>query len=163
MKRVEEVIEEHNRKMVEKEEREMRRNSLIIFNLPESNKNQGRERVKEDANRCEYVFGGVLGVEEYTFDKVIRLGKKQEGKKRPTLVRMGEEYSKRSIISRTKQLSQAEDEVIKRLVIVPDLTEKQREEEAKLIQELKRRKENRERCSIKRGRIVSQENYRRSY
>ena len=148
---------------MEKEEREKRRNNLIIFNLPESNKNQGQERVKEDADRCEYVFGGALGVEEYSFDKVIRLGKKQEGRNRPTLVRMTEEHSKWSVIARGKQLRQSEDDVIKSLIIVPDLTEKQREEETQLRQELKRRRENGEMCIIKRGRIVSQENYRRSY
>lgn len=163
VKRVEEVMEENNRKMIEKEEREKRRNNLIIFNLPESNKSEGKERIKEDADRCEFIFGGVLQVEEYNFDKIIRLGKKQEGKTRPTLVRMEDEHSKWNLISRNKRLRSDEDEVIKSLVIVPDLTEKQREEEADLKRELKMRRDNGEQCVIKRGRIVSQQNPRGRY
>ena len=65
------------------------------------------------------------------------------------------------MISRTKQLSQAEDEVIKNLVIVLDLTEQQKAEEAQVRQELKRRRENGEKCIIKRGKIVNQDNNRR--
>ncbi|MPC51126.1 hypothetical protein E2C01_044966 [Portunus trituberculatus] len=51
----------------------------------ESDKQQVQDRVKDDSDWCEYVFGGALKVEEYNIEKFIRMGKKQEGKTRPTL------------------------------------------------------------------------------
>lgn len=72
----------------ESADRERRRKNQIIFNIPESTNEQGIEREKEDVDMCYQVFGDVLKVKRSKIEKVRRLGRKQERKVRPTLVRL---------------------------------------------------------------------------
>lgn len=161
--KMEKLLDKSERQREEKEDRERRRKNLIVFNMPESDKQLGKDREKEDVERCDLVFNNILQVEGCKIEKVFRLGKKQEGKIRPTLVKLEEEHSKWHIISKAKNLKQEEDEVIKRLIIALDMTPQQREEDFKLRQELRRKREEGESCYIKKGKIVSNMQMRNVY
>lgn len=161
VKRMEMLLAESERQKEEKEDRERRRKNVIIFNLPESNKEQGKDRELDDKQTCEQVFERTLNVGGCKIEKVFRLGKKQDAKVRPTMVKFEDEVSKWQIISKAKYLKEQKDETIKGLIISLDLTLQQREEDYKLRQELKRRREAGEQCIIKRGKIVTQQNIRR--
>ena len=76
--RMEHLLEESERQREEKEDRERRRKNLTVFNIPESAKEQGKDREKEDTKTCDQVFGDVLNVEKYKIEKVLRLGRKQD-------------------------------------------------------------------------------------
>ncbi|KAK7075231.1 hypothetical protein SK128_013118 [Halocaridina rubra] len=72
----------------EKEDRERRSNNVIMFNVPESNKDDSKERVHEDTEICSEVLKESLKVEEVEIEKVYRLGRRQEGKIRPLTVKL---------------------------------------------------------------------------
>lgn len=141
--RMEKLLEESEKQREEKEDRERRRRNVIVFNVPESTQEQGKDREEEDKGMCDQVFGDTLRVEGYRIEKVVRLGKREEGKTRPTLVKLEDEVSKWQIISKAKNLKNEQDEILKQVVISLDLTQQQRDQNYGLRQELKRRRERR--------------------
>ena len=54
--RMEQLLEESERQREEREDKERRRKNLIVFNMPESTKEQGKDREREDAERCDSVW-----------------------------------------------------------------------------------------------------------
>ncbi|KAK4319993.1 hypothetical protein Pmani_009115 [Petrolisthes manimaculis] len=141
-------------KLQEKEEREKRKNNLILFNVPESNKEEGKDREKEDVEVCEDLFSRNLQVESFRIEKVIRLGKKTQGRHRPTMVKMEEEKTKWHIVAQGKKLRDSTNAVIQKIGIAPDLTREQREEQKRLRNLLDEKRLRGGRWGIRRGRVV---------
>ena len=83
-------------KIKENEEKKKRENNLILFSVPESNKDNGKERQVEDEKFCDNIFKGELHYENYEIKNVMRLGKavQNQSRPRPILVKLANVYEK---------------------------------------------------------------------
>ena len=107
-------------------------------------------------DNCSDIFKNSLGIREFKIEKVIRLGKKEQGKTRPILVKMQNTKEKWNVISNSKKLRNEQSTSKKFIYIMPDLTDKERENDKKLVEELKTRRNNGEtNIKISRGKIVT--------
>ncbi|KAK7074186.1 hypothetical protein SK128_020618 [Halocaridina rubra] len=94
----------------EKEDRERRSNNVMMFNVPESNKDDSKERVYEDTEICSEVLNERLKVEEVEIEQVYCLGRRQEGKMRPLTVKLTRGRGKWEAIKKAKQLKEEKSE-----------------------------------------------------
>lgn len=143
---------------IEEMERERRRMNIVIFNLKESQKQKGEERYTEDQQRCDQIFRQELGVQNVVIEKLIRIGKRENERNRPLLVKLDNEERKREILKNTKKLRHSTD--FERVYIMRDMTATEREKDRELRAELKerRQRENAE-FTIRRGRVVKIERH----
>ena len=88
---------------VEQMEREQKKKNVVVYNLPESKREEARERYREDEEACRTIFEGI-GVEQVEQNQLIRLGKREENKTRPVLVKLGKEENAREILMKAKRL-----------------------------------------------------------
>ena len=142
-----------------------RRNNVLIYNVPESDKEAAGERQDEDARICTDVFENCLEVKTTRIHKIIRLGgNKIEGGNRPILVTLDSEDKKYKILRNAKKLKNQRDPTKKAIGISPDLTKKQREKDYKLRQELRQRREQGEEgLYIKNGNLYKARGEQRSH
>ena len=75
-----------------------KRKNVVVYNLPESKSEEARERYRDDEEACRTIFEGI-GVEQ---KQLIRLGKREENKTRPVLVKLGKEENAREILMKAK-------------------------------------------------------------
>ena len=71
--------------------------------VPESKREEARERYREDEEACRTIFEGI-GVEQVEQKQLIRLGKREENKTRPVLVKLGKEKNAREVPMKAKDL-----------------------------------------------------------
>ena len=94
LKEIKKEKEEDERKIeriygkVEQMEREQKKKNVVVYNLPESKSEEARERYREDEEACRTIFEGIW-VEQVEQKQIIRLGKREENKTRPVLVKLG--------------------------------------------------------------------------
>ena len=142
---VEEVIEKSlkNRESEEKD-RQNRRKNIIIFRLSESKKTASEDRKEEDTRKFTGVCKNILKVNitEDSLEKIIRLGKITEDKDRQLLITLKEETKKREIFQNLNKLREV-GSPLENVIIVHDLTPKQKEELKEKIEEA-REKENKD-------------------
>ncbi len=105
-----------------------KKTNLVIYNLPEPQGDDEKVREGEDNSLCQDIFANSLNIEEVGIEKVIRLGKREEGRKRPLLVKMNSETEKWNVIGRAKLLKHEQDPRKKNIGISTDMTKKEREE-----------------------------------
>ena len=139
------LIEETHRvidkKFEEEEDKKKRKNNLVLYNVPESIKQNPIEREKDDEEWCQDLFENSLGIGRVEIVKVIRLGKNDEnGRVRPMLVRLRNENDKRIILKFAKNLKLEEDQRKKKIGICMDLTNEEKEELKKLKEILEKKK-----------------------
>jgi uncharacterized coiled-coil protein SlyX len=118
----------------EMQEREVRRMNLIIHGVEEqSNEVRGnRERIEKDKERCERIFVAMKArtrKEDIRFCR--RIGERGDDP-RPMVIGLENEEEKRHVLGRAKDLRNTRYSDIS---IVPDLTRKQRNREAKMKEE----------------------------
>ena len=141
-----------NETLNEQKERESRAKNIILFNIPESDKQNPQERTQEDTNFVTRVFQ-TLEIEKCDIDKCIRLGKKVSGRSRLTRVTLKNQDSKGNILRKSRALESSED--FSEIYIRPDLTRLQRTEQRMLRDELRSRREKGEdNIFIRRGKII---------
>lgn len=128
--------------MKEDNERDKKKENIIMYNVEESKMENIDERIKEDAKRVCDIYDNSLEVREYTIEKIIRLGKREDGRNRPLLIKLRNEREKWNIIKNAKKLKHERAEDKKRVGISLDLTEKERDIDRKLRTELKERRDN---------------------
>ena len=133
------------------EEKERKKNNLVIYNVTESGQNEVGKRIEDDIMICEEILSE-LEVGNVFIEKVVRLGKNDNSKIRPVLMRLRNEKEKWNILGRAKQLKNSEK--YKGVYITRDMTEKEREEDKILRTELKERRDNGEDVQIKNGVVV---------
>ena len=135
-------------------DRERRKMNLMIYNLPESDKQTNIERRNNDAA----VFCNIIREEFKLNIKVAsttRLGRFDASRNRPLLVTLEDMETKREILGHAKELRQSES--WGNIYISPDLTPTERERDKKLRTELKQRRDDGERdIIIRNGKIVKQ-------
>ena len=120
-----------------------------MYGVPESKSEEGQDRQKEDLDWCQDLLRNSLKVDqtEYEIEKVIRLEKRNESllntnKTRPILIRVKEEDHKWAILKKAKNLKGERDPVKKRVGISKFMTKEEREEQTKLVSELKEKRRN---------------------
>ncbi len=124
----------------EQKNREDRDQNIIIFRVEESNSAEAETRQKEDAKFFESLCTEQLEVGNIEAKKVVRLGKKEEGKTRPMKITLNNNAEKRKIMSRLFRLRDAEDKY-KNISIQHDMSQEERETTKKLLAMAKEKNE----------------------
>ena len=112
-------------------DRERRKNNVIIYNLPETSPLQDE---KWFTDLCKTVFDTGVKV-----TKILRLGKPTEDKTRPLLIVLDDLSHKEFIVSHSYYLRRHSQ--YKNIYVSTDMTKFQRDKHRKLVQELKQRRE----------------------
>jgi len=140
--KVEDVVSRRERSMYEElRERELRRKNVVFHGIGELQKEKTtwEERVEWDKRSCLNVFKALdldLTAEAIKFTR--RLGEKGQ-EPRPLLAGFYTEIERAKLLKTSKNL---ENTVFKDVNVVPDLTKKQREEEADLKKEADKKNKN---------------------
>jgi hypothetical protein len=125
----------------EMEERSIRKNNIIIFNVDESGSEDSKVRQDCDTNEVKTVLDKI-GVSEVRFERCIRLGKRGQvgGKPRPIRVRIDSFDDKITILKKSNSLrAKGRESQRQTPFITSDLTVMQRKLRKELIDELKAR------------------------
>ena len=117
----------------EEKERERRQNNVILYNVPE--KVEG----KNDKTIVEEILKHDLGVKDVKIEDVFRLGVGKEP--RPILLKVKDAQTQKVVLSKAKNLKQADTEISRNIYIVSDKTPRERERYRELQKELKERKD----------------------
>lgn len=127
---VREAIQEQEKESQDKDERAT---NVIIFRVKESNEKERKKR--EEADKT-FIQGFIdeIGISDIGFDRITRLGKKEEGKDRPLRFRVEDLKQKAEIMDHLYRLREAEAPYSKTSVR-HDLTPSQREEFRELTKE----------------------------
>ncbi len=148
LKEQEEIIKKNKAKeeasmteaVKEMEDRERRKGNIIIYNVSESNSTDSQSPKSDDIQKvkdlCENYLKVKINIKKDQNQQplVIRLGKKEEKKIRPLKLCLSPEDAQK-MLKNAKNLAQAQNEEFKKMIIKPDLTQMQRNEEKKLVEE----------------------------
>ena len=121
---------------IEQMEKVQRKKNVVVYNLPESEEEQERDRYKEDEVACRKIFE-VMEMENVEQKQLIRLGKREEYKIRLVLVKLKDEEAAKEVLVRAKRLRFSEQYA--RVFISKDLSRAEREKN--LRKELKELRE----------------------
>lgn len=142
---VEEIVENTvNTKIAENEkeiaDRKNRENNIILYNLKEPNTLIKTERETADRDLITTMLNQlqIETEEEYTIDRVIRLGAKHaqpEENPRPARVILSNLEAKKQILKNWYKFKESNDELVKKIALSNDLTPKDRQKEKDLVQE----------------------------
>lgn len=109
--------------------------NFVVFRASEPNGNSRKKKIEADETfvkeLCEEIDAGEIVIEE-----VRRLGKEEEGKTRPLLVRTKDVDQKSSVMRKLPNLANASSR-FSSVSICHDLTSEQREERRKMVDEAK--------------------------
>ena len=147
--------------VLEREELEKRKTNVILHKVKEPDVSLTNEQKKQEDPRALLKVGSEIGVnlEAKDIKNIYRIGKRS-GEDSPTRNRLmcvvfSDQKGKDEILRNARHLKDSTDEALKDIFITPDLTQKQREQDKQLREELRRRRENGEQdLVIRRGRIV---------
>lgn len=158
MKEVQKSVEEALSKFRDREVKSSRECNLIMYKVTESLKIDGKDREEDDRKLCAEVIKQCIGNNDYKLEKVVRLGKREQGsdqnKMRPVMITLESANRKWNVIKNAKNMKNAEDK-LKGIVISLDLTKEEREREFELRSELRKKRDNGERdWVIRRGKLV---------
>ena len=143
----------------EKEDREKRKLNIVMVNIPESVKEDQKERREDDLKRVTELLGTCSDIEEGDLQDPVRLGELDPKEKRPRFLRLTVKTSaKKGTILRNARNLNTDDTVApkNRFYINQDLTPSQRKTDAEKRGELNRRKLAGEKhLKMRRGQIIS--------
>jgi len=130
-------LQETMTQAVEQREKELRRNNIVIYRVPESDADRREDRNKDDVKFCLELFNIALhsGVDEEDVTSVLRLGRPGEAP-RPLLVQLTSYTIKNRIMQNLGRLRNA-DSKYKSIVIAHDMTVQERAECKRLVEEAK--------------------------
>ena len=141
--------------MEEKDEHDKRMLNLVIINIPESGKDSLDEKKEHDVKRVMEVLQstGLNAGELKEVTNIFRLGK-EHGRPRPVRVSVQKLETKNQILQNARQINTNKDPP-ERVYVNKDLTQKEREEENILRDELReKRKSNNGRWVIRNKKVV---------
>lgn len=125
--------------MLEFEDKQKRKNNVIIYNVEEISSENMEERIDMDRNFCGELMNSVLkiGYENEDIKKIIRLGKRGENNsKRPMLVEFRNLHVKNLVMESAYKVGKAKDK-FKGIVISQDMTKREREQCKQMVEEAK--------------------------
>lgn len=144
---------------------ELRRLNLICFNIPESESESPEVRKTDDTNQVRSLLDVDMKMKDQAlkFENPFRLGKrvydadKVASRPRPLRITVNSFDDKRQILLANSVVKNPSEENKRKVFCTPDLTFKQREESAKLREELRYRRTilHEQNIKINKGRIVS--------
>ena len=145
-----EVREEMRSELKEKEERA---DNIVIYGLRESDKVDGKERMKDDGDKVREMCAEIEAeMEDEEIEVKFRAGKKREdGKARPLIVKIRDVENREKILANARKLARKDE--WKRVFLAPDLTARQREEEKKKEDERKKEAEEKTRKVVAEGKM----------
>lgn len=154
-RKIDKMIEEKVAQQIDAyREREARKLNLIIHNMKEPEAETPHERKDLDLKEMENLLES-LECDDTEVVDVQRLGQKQENKPRLILLKTKKVAQKRKILMSAKKLRESEEEDKKKIFITPDMSKEMREQNRKLRQELRERREAGEGdLVIRQGKIV---------
>lgn len=122
----------------ETQDKENRRNNIIMYRAEESSAATTEERHSADVTFSLGLFNAIhSGVDREDIIKVVRLGRRvEDGGNRPLLVQLGSRLPKNLIMENLNKLKQAEPKY-KAVIVAHDMTKKEREECKALVEEAK--------------------------
>ena len=132
------------------EDREKRRNNVIIFGLPECNEGTVSKRKKYDETLVKEVFEAI-GCDDIDTETIFRLGR-NIGKMRPVKVTLRNRISKAEIMRKARDLRTSDK--YKKVFISNDKTKMQQTEWSDLRRELLHRRETDEDVVIYNGKVT---------
>lgn len=139
---VKELKEEIMEEMKDVDEKKKRECNIIVMGL--------KEQERDDKNVIESLLENELGLMNVSVESVMRLRGRNEsndsnnnsvGRPNPILVKMKTAGQKWAVIGKAKNLRNAERMEYKRVMILPDLTVKERMEDKRLRDELRKRRD----------------------
>ena len=137
-------------------DKERRQWNLIVYNVPEPESANSTVRKASDRDFFNSLVN-TIGVGPVDIADIVRLGSKTPNKIRPLRVQCNNMKQRRSVLANAKKLRDASSSIFKKVYVNPDLSQKQRQIQRDLRQEVARRKEAGETgLFIRRGRIVKQ-------
>ena len=125
---------------MEVKDKEVREQNIIIYRLKESEETNVEARKKYDDNLIQRLHNEVLELNNLKVKNITRLGRKQDGKDRPTKVTLESTEDKTRIMQRLHKLHDA-DETYRNISVSHDLTRDERNEVRKLVEEAKEKNE----------------------
>ena len=139
----ENIAQEVEQAIKEKQLREEKKDSIIIFNVPECDFVNAEDRKAADHSKLQEIAANHLEVEiaEGDIANIVRVGSKKGDGPRPMRVKIKNKSVRNQILKKADTLKASKDRTIKKVYIVPDQTEKQREEARKLREERNRRRQ----------------------
>ena len=141
----------------EEKDKERRKYNLIFYKIPESDSSTGKERMKFDCVALKDIFERKnVHLKAENIERIFRLGDFEKAvKPRPILIKFKTVEYKKSILSQCSKLKYLKNNVSIPVFYSLDLTEKERKERKKLVDELKSRKEKGEdNIGIRKNKIV---------
>lgn len=157
-----EIVDELRDEMKEEEARKEKQKRLVMFNINEP-RGEGREQDQEEMEKVVEVIREGIGIEKPAIKNIGRIGTKQNGKNRPMLVELESVEKKWEIVKNAKNLKDARIANMNKVVIVPDLTWKQREKDKELRNRLQEKRQQGERgWYIRRGELMRGETRERN-
>ena len=156
-KKIAEIVREEKREDIE---REKRKASLIMYNVPEPAEGEPDKMKNEDLQSVKYLIKNILKEkDEYIqITNVIRLGRRRDEYIRPLKVIFSDANQKFSILKKSSNLNSSTDTKCSSVYVVPDKTDKERKEYRKLKDEMERLGD--PDLIIRRGKIVKRGQYK---
>ena len=133
---------------------EKKKDSLIIFGMPESNTADKKEEMLEDYRKVRKIYETKVTLNKDDLTYIGRIGIKEGTKRRPIKITLKDPRKRIELITKNLNLKFLEDDVSTNIYVSPDRTKKQREADKELREELKRRKVGNPNLVIKNNRIV---------
>ena len=132
---VSDSIKENLRQEVRAEVREIESQkarilNLIVFNLQESDLTNSEDRQREDIQNFKSICSSI-GVEVDEVPSAFRLGNRIPGRNRPLKVIMGNRQLRKAILDSARDIKTKAQKQFDKVIIVKDLTPRQREENKK--------------------------------
>ena len=150
--KVEKKVNEAFEEMVEREKRKL---SIVIVNIPESEGETVEVRNKKDKDKVVELLKKVTDLKEEDIQNPLRLGSRPLGTKpRMLKVRVRSEEAKRKIMANARKLNENVVDAKKRVYVNHDRTPKEREDFKKLRSELTERQKKDPELVIRGGKIV---------
>ena len=141
--------------LMEVEERQRRRDYLIVFGLLEKGTGSVEERKRRDADSFKSLLQEI-GIPDLVPKEVVRIGKVSDTRPRLLRVRCSDFEAKMAILRAARNLRSSKN--FKNVYINPDRTRMQREKNGELRRELRERRNAGEKVVIRGDQIVESEN-----
>ena len=149
----------------QKQDKESRKNNIIILRLEEQEGENEEERINNDRKEIKKLLNTTNPELEAELETIIpkknsiRLGRKKEGTNRPIKLVLNDEEMKKDIFRGCKNLKNSN---YKNVSIQNDLTKEEQEKNFKLRQELRERKEKGEKVCIFQNKIIQESEHPRN-
>ena len=162
--KLDEKIQNQQEQKAEEKRQAARASNLIVYGIPEE-ENSEEQQMKKDFLILKEILSDRVSIRTSDIRDIIRLGTKKEDQTRPVKITCTSLEKRKEILTNNKNL-RIENEEFNfcnckmnpgnhiHINITNDKTLKQREDEAKLREELKTRRAAGERITIKQGKIV---------